>query len=130
MDKNLKKKEHFFPSLLQEYIQKKYELRIFFLNDKLYSMAIFSQESEQTKIDYRNYQKEKPNRRVPYKLPIEIEEKLIFFMRKIELNSGSIDMIVTYSNEYYFLEVNPVGQFGALSYNCNYNIENLIADYL
>jgi ATP-GRASP peptide maturase of grasp-with-spasm system len=130
VDKNIKKKESFFPSLVQKYIQKKYELRIFFLNDKLYSMAIFSQENEKTKIDYRNYQKEKPNRRVPYKLPKEIEEKLILFMKKIELNSGSIDMIVTHSNEYYFLEVNPVGQFGALSYYCNYNIENLIANYL
>lgn len=123
-------KEDFFPSLVQNLILKKYELRIFYLDGNFYSMAIFSQKDNQTNVDFRNYNNEKPNRTVPYKLPVIIEEKLNSLMKKLDLNCGSIDMIVTPENEYVFLEVNPVGQFGMVSYPCNYNLEKLIANYL
>jgi hypothetical protein len=46
---------NFMPSFFQKYIEKKYEIRSFFLNGKFYSMAIFSQLNNKTKIDYRNY---------------------------------------------------------------------------
>lgn len=111
----------------QQYIEKKYELRIFYLKGKFYTMAIFSQANEKTKIDFRNYDTERPNRCVPYQLPKEIEEKLHHFMQSIDLNCGSIDMIYTPEKEYVFLEVNPVGQFQWLSKNCNYDIEREIA---
>jgi ATP-GRASP peptide maturase of grasp-with-spasm system len=120
----------FFPSLVQNYVPKKYELRIFFLDNKFYTMAIFSQKDNQTNVDFRNYNDEKPNRTVPYKLPKEIENSLHLLMNKLDLNCGSIDMIVTPKNEYVFLEVNPVGQFGMVSYPCNYNLEKKIAEYL
>lgn len=122
--------DKFRSSYLQEYIEKKYELRIFYLHGKFWSMTIFSQKDEKTKTDFRNYNDEKPNRNVPYKLPIEIEDKLDCLMKELNLNSGSIDMIVTPDNEYYFLEVNPVGQFGMTSNPCNYNLEKEIAEYL
>lgn len=120
-----KRTNHF--SLFQQYINKKYELRIFYLKGKFYTMAIFSQANEKTKIDFRNYDTERPNRCVPYQLPHEIEEKLHHFMQSIDMNCGSIDMIYTLEREYVFLEVNPVGQFQWLSRNCNYDIEREIA---
>lgn len=118
------------PSLYQEYIDKKYELRIFYLKGKFYPMAIFSQASEKTKTDFRNYDRERPNRCVPYKLPDAIEQKLDAFMSTIDMNCGSIDMIYTPDGDYVFLEVNPVGQFQWLSKNCNYDIERTIAKHL
>lgn len=116
-----------FPAFYQQYIEKKYELRIFYLKGKFYPMAIFSQANEKTKIDFRNYDSERPNRCVPYQLPQDIEEKLHHFMQSIDMNCGSIDMIYTPEREYVFLEVNPVGQFQWLSRNCNYDIEREIA---
>lgn len=50
-------------------------------------------------------------------------------MAKLKMNSGVIDMIVTSLNEYIFLEVNPVGHFGLISYHCNYGIEKKIAKF-
>ncbi len=119
--------EVFFYSLLQENIEKRYEIRVFYLNGKCYSMAIFSQSNENTKIDFRNYDWEKPNRNVPYKLPKRIEYKIKKFMDKIGLRTGSIDLIVTPDFEFVFLEVNPVGQYGMVSVPCNYNLDLLIA---
>jgi len=116
-----------FPSLLQEYVDKLFEIRIFFLDHKFYSMAIFSQKNVKTKIDFRNYDLERLNRNVPFKLPQIVSKKLSRLMQLLNLNNGSIDMIYSTSSEYIFLEVNPLGQFDWLSYNCNYYIERDIA---
>ena len=118
------------PSCLQQYLEKKIELRIFYLNGKLWSLAIFSQFDDNTKIDFRNYNKEKPNRMVPYVLPKSIASKLRKFMKRMQLNTGSIDMILTRNNKYIFLEVNPVGQYGMIGLQCNYNLDEKIANFL
>lgn len=120
----------FFPSLIQNKIEKWFELRIFFLEQTFYTEAIFSQNDKQTTIDFRKYNYSKQNRTVRYELPKIVEKKLSILMEKIGLNSGSIDMIYTKDNEYIFLEVNPVGQFLQVSRPCNYNIEYLIAKKL
>ena len=93
-------------------------------------MAIFSQNDAQTQIDFRNYNLNKPNRYVPYKLPKLIETKLLKLMNVHKLNNGSIDLILNSKGEYVYLEVNPVGQFSFLSNSCNYHIEKLIATKL
>lgn len=93
-------------------------------------MAIFSQEDQQTEVDFRNYNFEKPNRTVPFLLPIDLQEKLIQLMKNLHLKSGSIDMVLTEEGDYVFLEVNPVGQFGMVSSPCNYELSKLIAETL
>lgn len=120
----------FFPTLFQRYTEKFVELRIFYLNEKTYTMAIFSQANEKTKLDFRRYDYSRPNRKVPFKLPVDVESKIIKMMKRIDLNCGSIDMILTPENKFVFLEVNPVGQFGMVSYPCNYNLERIIAKTL
>ncbi len=122
--------DFFAPSLLQEKIDKVFELRIFFLEDIFYPMAIFSQNDKQTQVDFRKYNYKQPNRSVPYMLPKAIENNLRLLMNDLSLNTGSIDMIYTNKKEYVFLEVNPVGQFGMTSYPCNYYLEKKIATYL
>jgi ATP-GRASP peptide maturase of grasp-with-spasm system len=120
----------FAPSFLQKNILKKYEIRTFYLDGKFYSMAIFSQNDTNTKIDYRKYNFQQPNRCVPYKLPITLEKKLKRLMKILNLQSGSLDIIKSIDGSYYFLEVNPFGQFGNLSLICNYNLEMKIAKKL
>ena len=120
----------FIPSLIQEKIEKKYEIRTFYLDGEYYSMAIFSQNDKQTQVDFRQYNYSKPNRNIPYKLPLEIEEKLKKLMDGLQLKTGSIDIIKGIDGEYYFLEVNPVGQFGMTSKPCNYNLEKKIYEKL
>ncbi|MCL1934679.1 MAG: grasp-with-spasm system ATP-grasp peptide maturase [Candidatus Azobacteroides sp.] len=117
----------FFPSLFQQMIDKDYELRIFFLKNRCYSTAIFSQHDQKTKIDFRNYNREKPNRYIPYQLPKYIEHRIIKLIKNLNLDSGSIDMIVDKQSHYYFLEINPVGQYGMISDPCNYNLDKEIA---
>ena len=39
-------------------------------------------------------------------------------------------MILNKNNEYVFLEINPVGQYGMVSEPCNYFLDKKIAHYL
>src|SRR5690625_17558 len=117
-------------SFFQEKIEKKYEIRTFYLAGKFFSKAIYSQRDEQTKIDYRNYNYKKPNREVPFKLPHNIKTKIRRVMEILNLNTGSIDLILNEQNQFVFLEINPVGQFSDMSYNCKYVLEKEIAKFL
>jgi len=119
--KNIPK--YFKPSLFQEQIEKKYEIRVFFLYDTCYSACIFSQRNQSTAIDFRNYDRNKPNRIVPYNLPKKIELKIKLLMNNLELNTGSIDLIMSQDDKYVFLEINPVGQYDFVAKPCNYPID-------
>jgi len=125
------RKEHtvFQPTQFQEYIEKEFEIRCFYLKGALYSMAIFSQKNEKTKIDFRNYDEDNPNRAVPFNLPEEVAGKIHKLMDYFDFDSGSID-IIYYMGDYTFLEVNTGGIFEWLSKNCNYYIEKAICNYL
>jgi ATP-GRASP peptide maturase of grasp-with-spasm system len=120
----------FSPSLIQNRIKKKYELRIFYFNNKLWTMAIFSQTNSKTSVDYKQYNRDKPNRTIPYQLPDYIDQKLRKFINNMKYDSCSVDMIVTEENQFIFLEINPIGQFGMVSIPCNYHFEKEIAKYL
>lgn len=115
------------PSLVQEQILKRMELRVFFLEGRCYAMAIFSQRDEQTRVDFRRYNYMKPNRSVPYRLPPDLESKIVRLFAILQLNTGSADFIVDQQGRFFFLEVNPVGQFAMVSVPCNYFLEKQVA---
>lgn len=122
--------DNFQTTLFQEYCEKMFEIRVFYLDKKTYSMAIMSQSNSKTKDDYRNYDNNKPTRCLPFNLPSDIKEGVVKLMTDLELNTGSIDFIYSNKGEYIFLEVNPVGQFGIVSKSLGANIEKDIANFL
>lgn len=126
---NQKIKESFFLSFVQEKIEKDFEIRSFYLNGKVWSTALFSQGNNKTAIDFRNYEGENPSRNVRYNLPRRIEEIVIKLMIELDLNSGSLDFIKK-GEKFYFLEVNPIGQFIGFGSLCNYYLEKEIAEIL
>jgi ATP-GRASP peptide maturase of grasp-with-spasm system len=122
--------DYICPTLLQEYIEKKYEIRTYFLRNNFWSIAIFSQSQTQTKTDYRNYNYDLSNRSEPFLLPVSLKNKIKQLAKQLQLNSGSVDFIYSTKNEFYFLEINPIGQFSNVSSNGNFNIEKYIAEQL
>ncbi|AZA82972.1 hypothetical protein C1637_17475 [Chryseobacterium lactis] len=119
----------FFPSLFQNNIDKNIEIRAFYFLGQFYSYAIFSSNNVQTNIDYRIYDYNHPNRIMKYELPKHLKMKLTYLMEKLNLHTGSIDIIKNKNEDFYFLEVNPQGQFGGLK-EYGLNIEKDIANYL
>lgn len=117
----------FPPSLFQKKINKKYEIRTFFIDGEFYSSAIFSQNNQQTAIDFRRYDTENPSRVVVFDLPKVICEKLINLFHNLNLNTGSVDIIYDTDNNFIFLEINPVGQYEQVSVPCNNYLHKKIA---
>ena len=122
--------ERFPPTLFQELLAKRYELRVFYLDGESHAMAIFSQCDPRTAVDFRRYNHERPNRCVPYLLPAETGRRIRELMDALELDTGSLDLVRTSDGREVFLEVNPVGQFGMVSYPCNYQLERRVAERL
>jgi ATP-GRASP peptide maturase of grasp-with-spasm system len=117
-------------SLAQHQIDKQFEVRAFFLDGEFHCIAIFSQTDAATVVDYRKYNYEKPNRNVPYRLPREVESQLRELFARLQLNTGSVDLIVDGRGRHYFLEINPSGQYQGVSQVCNYNLDQKIAEWL
>lgn len=116
--------EYFFPSFFQEHIQKDLELKIFFFNGTFFPAALIADNQlENTDIKASSY------RCVPYTLTEDLKSKIYQLMTFFNWKMGSIDLLLR-NNRVYFLEVNPSGQFGNISYECGYNIEGFIASEL
>ena len=120
----------FLYSLVQNQIDKKFELRIFFFKKKYYSMAVFSQLDKNAKIDSRKFDNFSSTPSIPFNLPDKIQNKLIKLTSNLKIDTGSIDMVVNKHGDYIFLEINPDGMFDMVSVLCNYKIEQDIAKYL
>ncbi|MCF6153283.1 MAG: hypothetical protein E3K38_13575 [Candidatus Kuenenia stuttgartiensis] len=119
----------FCPIFLQENVPKSFELRITIVGKKIFPCAIYSQSSARTKTDWRRFDFDNVPH-VIHKLPPEINDQLLRLMDKLNLNFGAIDMIVTPTGTYVFLEVNPSGQWGWIEHITKMPISQAIADFL
>ena len=122
--------EVFYPTLFQEKIQKWLDIRSFYLKGDFFSMAIFSQDDEKTAIDFRDYNFENPNKITPFLLPYAIKSKITRLFKKLRLDTGSIDLCLTKEHEFFFLEINPVGQYDMVSVPCNCYLDRELAKIL
>ncbi|MFN4246304.1 MAG: MvdC/MvdD family ATP grasp protein [Flavipsychrobacter sp.] len=118
----------FYYSLFQKKINRFCEVRVFFIEDEYYPMAIFVDDSL---TDARSLSLGGQRARlVPHRLPHDVLSKLKLVMKAKKLTTGSVDLILSKEGEYYFLEVNPVGQYDYLEFNCNYPIAQILAQKL
>ncbi|MDW3190973.1 MAG: hypothetical protein R8G66_01375 [Cytophagales bacterium] len=97
------------PCYFQAYIEKQFELRVTVIGNHVFAAKINSQDSEQTKVDFRDYSAD-----ILYEafhLPDDIETRCRDYVHSYNLQYGAMDIIVTPEGEYVFLENNPAGQF-------------------
>jgi len=117
------------PIVVQQYIEKSYEVRYTVVGDSHFVCKIESQKSEKTKTDWRRY--DIPN--TPHSIivpPMDIRDKVKLLLEKLELNYGALDFIVTPDNKWYFLEINPNGQYLWIEDLAGLEISNSIAKLL
>jgi len=117
------------PTIFQNYVDKKLELRITIAGKQVFTCAIHSQDSPLTKDDWRHYDLERVKHEI-YSLPKDVEQKLLQCMKVWGLQFGAIDMILTPDDEYVFLEINPSGQWGWIEVLTDMSISQGIAQLL
>jgi len=118
------------PVLLQEYVDKKYEIRATVVGNKVFSARIDSQVKDMTKADWRCYEFGDPPPHKAIELPLSINQKLIKMNKELNLEFGAYDLIYTPKKTYVFLEVNANGQWGWIQELTKLPISTAIADLL
>jgi glutathione synthase/RimK-type ligase-like ATP-grasp enzyme len=115
-----------FPSLVQERLDRRYELRIFYLDGRCIPTVRILRPEDLQMSDARFAHR----RCVPFALPDDVSVRLAALMRRLDLDMGCIDMVRTTDDRLVFLEVNPNGQFWGDELTCNHQFEKRIASAL
>jgi MvdD family ATP-grasp ribosomal peptide maturase len=118
------------PMTFQELLPKELELRVTIVGKQVFCAAVNSQKLDNAKLDWRKEGIALIDAWYPYRLPTDLEAKLLQFMDYFGLNYGGIDIIVTPDGRYVFLEVNPVGEFFWLELYAGLPISHAIAELL
>ena len=98
------------PATFQELLRKSLEIRVTVVGHRVMSAAIDSQVSERAVHDWRRDGVRMLQEWQPYRLPVEIEEKVLRLMDYFSLNYGAIDIILTPNGKHVFLELHPSGE--------------------
>lgn len=99
------------PAIFQERIEKAADIRVTIVGTAVYSCRIFSQERAETVTDFRVMNLTGMLRHELVALPPSVENRLLAFMREVNLVFGCFDLIELPDGDYCFLEVNPAGQW-------------------
>lgn len=117
------------PILMQERIEKKADIRVTVVGEKVFPALIESQKHKETAVDWRkNEDIFLEHKR--FKLPNIIEMKCIELTKRLNLFFSAIDLVLDKNGNLIFLEINPNGQWAWIEKKLNYNISEEIVDLL
>ena len=114
------------PIVVQQLLNPKIDLRITVIEGHVYPIKIIKNDNGITD----DWRKEKDNVEfIPVSIPKYIEEKCVNLVAKLRLKYGAIDMALC-NNEYYFIEINPTGEWAWLVESSGLKIYEDIVDAL
>jgi glutathione synthase/RimK-type ligase-like ATP-grasp enzyme len=100
----------FGPTFLQQFIHKTMDIRVTVIGESLFAAAIDSVPYGEAKVDFRRSKfYNLPHK--PVELPKTIKHNCIKLVKKLGLRFGAIDLLLTAKGNYFFLEINPNGQW-------------------
>lgn len=115
------------PIILQERIPDKLDVRVTVVGTDIFAVGIESTDDLEIPLDWRT--KKDAIRFAPMVLPTAISELCLDYVKSCGLVFGAIDLI--YSNGmFYFIEINPNGEWGWLQANANLPIAHSLVNAL
>jgi glutathione synthase/RimK-type ligase-like ATP-grasp enzyme len=114
------------PVILQDEIAKRSDIRVTMVDTDVFAVSIESQGSPETTTDWRRpAASDLPMSSIM--LPRSVEHACLNLLHALGLRFGAIDLVHSRDGEYYFLEINPTGQWGWLEVQLGLPISNSIA---
>lgn len=98
------------PIIVQQEIIKKFDIRVTVVGQEIFAAAIWSQANPETKVDWRHGSRTDLKHEL-IELPADISYKCIEITQALGLTFGAIDLICDSHNKFWFLEINPNGQW-------------------
>lgn len=117
------------PVIYQKEVMKSSDIRVTVVGKSVYAVEIDSQNNEETKTDWRRGS----NPDLPHmhhQLPSSISKKCIKLTQELNLRYGAIDLVLDQSGNYWFLEINPNGQWAWIENRVGLPIAKTIVDEL
>lgn len=117
------------PIIFQRQIEKELDIRVTVVGTKVFSVAIHSQVGDETRIDWRKGSNVALDHTV-LTLPPPLEELCIALLKRLGLRFGAIDLVKDVNGQYWFLEINPNGQWAWIENRTGLPIASAIVDEL
>jgi glutathione synthase/RimK-type ligase-like ATP-grasp enzyme len=104
----------FGPAIFQQAIEPAYDLRITVVDEEVFAAAIVADVEEKLVIGVRDWRIGNHNGNLSItacELPPDIQAKCRALVKTLNLKFGAIDMIVDRKGNFWFIEINPSGQW-------------------
>ncbi len=124
----LTKQKPIGPCFLQEYIDKKYDVRVTVMGQTVFTVAIKPPEKDEEVVDWRKHTLEMNHEVIA--CPPSISNAIMAFMKHMGLNFGAFDFAVDRSGGWYFLECNPNGQWLWIEIKTGLKMAETFAEHL
>jgi len=119
------------PMIYQREIPKLFDIRATVVRDKVFATAIYSQDHPETEVDWRLWDVSAFDlRHKAIQLPDSIAHRCRAITHHFGLKYSAIDLVKGTDNEFYFLELNPNGQWAWIERKVGYPIRDAIIDCL
>lgn len=115
-----------FPVVIQDNLDPKVDYRVTIAGNKIYS-AVILEHGKGISGDWRR--RKNTLEFIDYELPDRIKEKCLMLLKRLRLSFGGIDL-VEHDNDFFFIEVNPTGEWAWLVDSANQKIYEGICDFL
>jgi glutathione synthase/RimK-type ligase-like ATP-grasp enzyme len=117
------------PTLFQQYIDKKSDIRVVVIGSKLFAFEIYSQDNPLSVEDFRGVTPSMLKHEL-IELPNDLRKKIFEYLQRQGLVYSSLDFVLSKDNQFYFIENNPNGQWLWLELNTGTKISDAIIDEL
>lgn len=114
------------PVIFQEPLIPKIDIRVTVIDETVFAVTI-KKNNKGIDIDWRLEKDSLDYSEI--KIPYKIENKCIKLLKELDLKFGAIDLVI-YGEDYYFIEINPTGEWSWLMSHTDLAIDKTIAELL
>lgn len=115
------------PFFVQQGLVPKLDVRVTVVEDELIAVKIFQKNNAQIDIDWRRLKEELQYEVI--ELPEQVRQLCFQLLKEFNLKFGGIDLVI-HNGEYYFIEINPTGEWSWLQQNTGFRYDKLIVNAL
>jgi hypothetical protein len=120
------------PMIYQPEVKKSSDIRVTVVGNSVFAAEIHSQDNEETEVDWRTWEIASASdlRHSVHTLPSHLGAKCIELTHKFGLRYSAIDLVLADDGAYWFLEMNPNGQWAWIEHTLGLPIRDAIIDEL
>ena len=118
----------FCPTYVQQNIPRLYDIRVIVIENDAFAFSIKFNTKDGNVVDWR--ESDDPILYEYIEIPLNVKEKCILITHDLGLLFGAIDLIRGLDGTFYFLEINPNGQWAWLEAETGIKLSSKIVDVL